>query len=86
MMTDEKAAELFRSLAAEAGLPLWMTPNDVIIALHDWFDSVPENRRDPLWREVNRLVEMGYDLPDVHERRYAACRRVLERQQLHQTN
>ena len=52
-------------------------PNEIAKALHNWFDNVPENPRDDLWREVHYLLyEAGYDPPDVHERRADAYRAV----------
>jgi hypothetical protein len=58
-----------------------ITPNDISLALHDWFDSVPENPRDELWREVYYLLFEGDFDPDLHERRADACRAVQLRQQ-----
>ena len=79
-MTEEEAAQLFREQAIEAGLPATMTPNDIAIALHEWLDSVPENPRDPLWREVSGLID--YDgSSDFYERRAHACRAALLRGQ-----
>jgi hypothetical protein len=61
MMTDEEAAAMFREDAIAAGIPEWMTPNDIAFALHDWLSSVPENPSDPLWREVWFLL-IGYEI------------------------
>jgi hypothetical protein len=58
-----------------------MTPNEIAIALHNWFDNIPANPHDPLWREVDYLLREGYSVPDVHERRVDACRAVQLRQQ-----
>jgi hypothetical protein len=40
-------------------------PNEIAIVLHDWLDSVPENPRDPLWREVWFLM-IGYEVGPDH--------------------
>jgi hypothetical protein len=80
-ITDKEAAAMFRADAIAAGIPEWMTPNDIANALHDWFESVPENPRDELWLEVSDLLE--YDgTEDFYQRRAHACRGVLIRQQL----
>ena len=88
-MNDAEEKAFIRSWAIEAGLDPAMTPNDVAITLHNWFDSVPENPRDPLWREVRYLMNLGdgKDDPevepatdyDIHERRASALRAVRAR-------
>jgi hypothetical protein len=80
-MTEKVAHPIFRALAEAAGLDPTMTPNDIAIALHNWFDSVAENPRDPLWREVYYLLCEGSFDPDLHERSADACRAVQLRQQ-----
>lgn len=60
-MTDQEAAEMFRADAIAAGLPPHYDPNTIAFALHDWLASVPENPRDPLWREVWYLL-IGYEI------------------------
>ena len=60
-MTNQEAAEMFRADAIAAGLPPHYDPNTIAFALHDWLASVPENPRDPLWREVWYLL-IGYEI------------------------
>ena len=81
-MTDEEAARMFREDAIAAGLPPHYDPNTIAFALHDWLASVPENPRDPLWREVCflRLIEPLTDWENFYARRAEACRGVLCRQ------
>jgi hypothetical protein len=77
-MTEE---ELLREIVDELGVGA--TPNEIAIALHDWFDSVPENPRDELWREVFHLLFDGAPSTadtersnEWHQRRAVAYRAV----------
>jgi hypothetical protein len=59
-MTED---EEMRMIVEELGVGA--NPNEIAKALHNWFDNVPENPRDDLWREVHYLLyEAGYDPPD----------------------